>query len=805
MLNGKPIGVPVEPKVIVSSQRMLKLKYAKAFNVKLSTHDNSLFTISRENATSNNGKLNVTVQIIDNSFQFPSSYLNFEGVDFYFCKTTSSRNMTYSSQNVTYFTPVIDVFNSATPGNGNSVVKYNLCNLSGYNSPAKDLTFKFINFTTTASKANSFVVGDEITLDAKLHATVKNAGEVEVEIGKLVLKNNAILPVSGSTPVIITLKDGGIHNADKEWKFEARDWTIDPKVGGLESKNCTLHTGTIDIPYSYFNLRSDFAYLGNPDCSKLNMAGYPVKLRPGAMTTTGYNASCGSDGVGHWQLIIHPASSGIYAGMSPAYVENLPNMHANLELETVSLLSNGEDVFTIGTGAATMKLYNIVDFKPQMVFTLNDGLILSGTLGFHIPRVSQNVGTSLTFRKSQPIASNPIPDPIDIGFEAKGNVLFKINPSGQKFNTTSNTFTTYGTVEEPGKLDPIQVLLTYHSNTDISKITTDIIESPNATGQKVKIGEDKTYLEKVECNMNADQTDWSLLTFEGDMAGFNGVKDDANKHMVFTVHGEIEAEQNEFGADGIDAEFGGMKISYHNGRLLGSLTMENIPLGSVIVSGMANILMDSEGWAFYSNASADGVPCPDNTTVYMGILIGNYPSGITTDMSNVVLKYAVKKEMPPTFNEGLKGFFMVGGRNLPISGLDIGIDVVVASAYVRVPVAAVDASFYMNFANGQKVIGTGLNGKLVIEFGLESITCTDLSGGAFAEVYAGGIYDNGSLNFSGGASFGAELNISQGIPYLAGCIDAIDIDVPTINGGFRFSLNPFDVKMCLGKDCEKQP
>jgi hypothetical protein len=528
------------------------------------------------------------------------------------------------------------------------------------------------------------------------------------------------------------------------------------------------------------------------------MAGYPVKLRPGALATTGYNASCGSDGAGHWQLIIHPASSGIYAGMPPAVVENLPNMNANLELETVSLLSNGEDVFTIGTGAAKMKLYNIVDFKPQTVFTLNDGLLLTGNTEFHIPRVRSSIGTTLTFRKSQPVNANPIPDPIDIGFEAKGNVKFSINPAGQQFNKTANTFTSYGFVSEPGKLDPIQVLLTYHSNSNVNLIKTDIIESPNASNQQVKIGEEKTFLEKIKCSMNADQTDWSLFKFEGDMKGFNGIKPEANKHMVFTVHGEIEATQDEFKADGIDCDFGGMKITYQKGRLLGSLAMENVPMGSVMVSGMANILMDSEGWAFYSNASADGVPAPEACTVNMGILIGSYPSGITADMSNVALKYAVKKEMPPTFNDGLKGFFMVGGRNLPLSGLNIGIDVVVASAYVRVPVAAVDASFYMNFANGKKVIGTALNGKLIIEFGLESITCTDLYGGTFADVYASGIYNNGSLNFNGGANFGANLTVSQGVPYLAGCIDAVSISVPTINGGFDFNLNPFDVKMYLG-------
>ncbi len=788
---GIPIGLPVESKVNISCKRMLKLKYGKTFNVKLNTYDNSLFAITRENQASTNGLLNATVQVIDNSFQFPSSYLNFEGTDFYFCKP-------FTVKNTISFTPVIDVFNSGTPGNGSGVVKFNLCNLSGYNGAAKNLTFKFINFITTADRANSFIEGDEITLDATLHANVKNAGKVEVEIGKLVLKNNTISPVSSATPIMITLIDGGIHNADKEWKFEARNWTVDAKVGGLESKNCILHTGSIDIPYSYFNLRSDFAYLGVPDCKNLTMGGYPVTIVPGAEATTGFNASCGSDGAGHWQLIIHPPSSGIYAGKSPASVKNLPNMNATLEMETVSLLSNGENVFTLGTGVSKMKLYNVVDFKPQTIFALSDGFVLAGGVDFHIPRVKQNIGARLTFVKSAPDLNNPTPDPIDINFEAKGNVKFVTTMTGQKFNSANRTFTTFGTVEETGKLDPIQVLLTYRSNSNVNLIKTDIVESPNAKAQLVKIGDSNTSLEKVKCTMTADQTDWSLLKFEGDMLGFNGVDASSNKHMVFTVHGEIDATQDGFVAQGIDTPFGGLKISYYKGRLLGTLTMVNIPMGSVLVNGVANILMDSNGWAFYANCSADGVPAPEPCTVYIGILVGNYPSSITADMTNTVLKYSVKKEMPETFNSGLKGFFMVGGRDLPFSGLDVGIDVVVASAYVRIPVAAVDASFYGNFIEGNMAIGLGLHGKIQMEFGLEAITCTELNGSVLVEVYVEGTIINKSLNIKGGAKFAVNLTVSQGVPYPGGCIDAINISIPTLGGGFDFNLNPFDVKLYLG-------
>ncbi len=786
MINNIPVGIPVESKVNVNSKRQLKMRYSNAFNVNLTTADGSLLAITRENQNSSSGRLNAAVHIIDNSFQYPSSYLDFDGVDFYFCRKMKI-------QNLSMYSPVIDVFNSKEKGNGSSVVKFNLCNLD--NSLARDLKFKFINFNTTADVEKSFIEGQEITLNAVLHAQVKNAGEVNVEVGKIVLKNNAVLPSSGSTPIIVSLIDEGIYDVDKAWKLEARNWKVDPKVGGLISKDVTLHTGKIDIPIAEFNLRNDFAYIGKADCNNLTMGGYKVDVDPQAETTTGFNQSCGSDSKGHWQLIIHPPKS----GKTPAVVKNLPNMNADLQLETVSLLSNGEDVFTIGTGAAPMKLYDVVDFKPILASSLNDGLILAGSLNFHIPRVKSNVGTLLTFTKNAHDSINPKADPIDLSFESKGNISFSTNAIGQRFSKSKKTFTTYGTVEEVGKLNPIKVLMTYQSMPQVKDINTTIIESPKAKGQTVNIGESKTYLEKIKCNMNAGQDDWSLFTFEGDMTGFSGIDAKSEKHMVFTVHGEIEAEQDKFAAEGINADFGLMKISYNKGRLLGSLVMDRIPLAGAIVSGVANILMDEVGWAFYSNASAEGVLAPEPTTVNMGILIGNYTSDLTSDMSSTVLKYSINKTMPETFNKGLLGFFMVGGRNLPLSGLDIGIDVKVAKAYVKVPIAAVDASFYGNFAGGSNEVGMGLNGMLRIEFGLGAITCTDLSGHAEANVIAGGKYVDGDLDFKGGADFGTSLTVSQGIPTPFGCEEALSIGYD-VSGGFNFILGTgkgFDVKMYL--------
>ena len=779
MLNGVPIGEPVQNEVVVSLKRDFKLKYAKAFNVKLRAPNNALFTIKKD-ASSGMGKLYATVAIVDNSFQYPSSYLNFEGTAFNFCSPVTSGQLTG------ILSPVIPVFNSSLKGNGNENVKFNLCNLTG-NGLASNLHFKFINFATTATPSGSAIEGDQITLNATLNAKMKDAGDVKVYIEKLVLKNKEIAPISGSTPLMIELKDGGIYDADKVWKIEAQNWRVDPKEGGVVSENCILHTGSIDIPYSYFNLRSDFAYLSDPNTDDINIGGFPIDFTPKAWASTGYNPSCGGDKKGHWQVIFYPPPN----GDTPARVWGLPNMNnAPLELETVSLLSNGESVFTIGTGADKMRLYKTVDFKPQSVFSLSDGFVLSGAADFKIPRVRDGVGVRLVFVKGASSVDSPTFDPIDLNFDGKGNIKFNVAENGQYFNRNDRTFTTYGFVQEPGVLAPISVKLTYFDNDTRNLIRTEIVESPLAPKQKVKIGAQNTSLEKITCRTTANQNDWDLFEFEGDLLGMNGISPNSNKRLKFTVHGEIEGNMDGFRGEGVDQSLDGIQMNYQNGRIVGTVTMDNVPLGSARVSGVANLLMDSDGWAFYSNCKAMGVQAPETCNLYMGMLIGDYPK-LLPEMSNTVLAYAIKKEMPQSFNDGVHGFYMIGGRELPISGLDVGIDVVVASAHVSVPQAGMDVAFYGNVDDGDLNLGLGITGGLRINFGLGSITCTDLYGYGSASANVTGTYADKSFKLEGGADFEADLKIEQGVPVpINDCAKAISIS-KTITGGFTFSSDPF--------------
>jgi hypothetical protein len=232
-------------------------------------------------------------------------------------------------------------------------------------------------------------------------------------------------------------------------------------------------------------------------------------------------------------------------------------------------------------------------------------------------------------------------------------VLFKpdlyknLNETKQAFDESARRFTAYGTVEEPGLLDPVQVLLTY----DAKFKNTKIVHSPLTPDQKIKIGSANTFLSNINCSMNVDTKNWDYLTFKGDLDGFGDDQmDKNNRRLSFTVFGEIKGTNQQFKANSISTPFGGLDITYEKGRLLGSLNMQNFPLGSTTVSGVANMLMDKDGWAFYSSATAKNVPVPEPATVNAGVLIGNYAS-VTNEMKNTVLTYAINKEIPNTFKE----------------------------------------------------------------------------------------------------------------------------------------------------------
>jgi hypothetical protein len=240
-----------------------------------------------------------------------------------------------------------------------------------------------------------------------------------------------------------------------------------------------------------------------------------------------------------------------------------------------------------------------------------------------------------------------------------------------------------------------------------------------------------------------------------------------------------------------------MELTYDKGRIRGSLTLPETQIGPFKAAASLNILMDSQGWCFYGYGTASQVPLPDPCQANIGFLIGYYDDNISSDIENTVLKYAVRKVLPEKFKTGkLHGFFTLAGRDLPIKGLDIDYDVIVAKAYLEIPVAGIDAYTYMN---GSSFVG-GFDAKVVVKFGLNSISCTNLYGSAAACIdFSGGIV-NGSVDASGCAGLSATIGVKQQTPLGLGCGDILFEGSVDFNASMDVQVHPFNVNFHLGSN-----
>jgi hypothetical protein len=191
--------------------------------------------------------------------------------------------------------------------------------------------------------------------------------------------------------------------------------------------------------------------------------------------------------------------------------------------------------------------------------------------------------------------------PVPIQFEAPGYVQFKNTKFGDNKNKPSpaaqaqlpeirlqnNLMVLRGTVEEPGELSPINVLLVhtptttriinevnYNNIADLATIN-DVANLPGsvqAFTQKIPIAGDAKYFDKVQCQMDKVGNDWGLLRFSGEVAGVLGMK---KNRLAFTVHGGIVANDQAVGVEGV--EVGGAKFSSMTDRRATSPAQPSCP------------------------------------------------------------------------------------------------------------------------------------------------------------------------------------------------------------------------------------
>lgn len=715
--NGQLEGAPSASEVKLDATSSLKLSYLERYNV--------LVTASGENAaapellkigknTSGRGIINGYVNIVDNSFNYPSSYLNFTQKDqFYLCTKTGNQ-----------LKNKLDAILAPTgTGTGlTTVTQYHLGNLK-----AQAIQFKFLQFNATADPLKSFIdLQGKIHLDVSLQCKIPNAKpeNFTVHAGGVILDNEKVYPSTDTTVLLVQLE---------KWVMEIRNWSIDPMKGGIYSKNGLIKTGKLDIPFTEFNLRPDMLVMNEFKLSELQLGGGVKKLEginPNHAAIV-YDEKTGSDMSGHWKLGITGAGDLPAASIrNLSFNGSLQNKYLSqdIHLEYIELLSNGEDILTIQQSAVPMIINQngLAQFRPQSISSGPDFFKVTGGLDIPAPRFAP-IMTTLQF-SGQPAAMKMEVVPVEMSFEGKGYVNF-FSFKDKKDTITQNKIVIPGYVVEEGGFNPVNA--TFYADGNKPADAYYHIEAEkgfllNLTSEAPAGGKSGNYNFKIlEGGMKVPKgaNDWDLLTLTGNLLtndatlATGGNNTNQNK-MTFTVKGGIEVDGEAVKVTNISLPFGKMNMVYEfeTKSLIGSLMVNDQQLGPFKAGGTVQMAIDPQGWYFLGACMVStGIPGPLNT-MNMGFLLGNhnFSGGDWTNVKDAVSQYSFDKSslcwlQGKANSGGIHGFYITAGKH--ILDESIGFEVPMAALTLQAEVGA-EASLYTDFSNPGVQLSGGLYGRV---------------------------------------------------------------------------------------------
>lgn len=811
IVNGKRIAIADEQAISIEGIEKIKLRYTSKYNVILedkSNHGSSLIheEIKIRRDENNKGYIHGKVYIVDNSFNFPSSYLKFnDNQDFYLCniinkkvnntvkaivsqwteseaaehmannKPTASTNQfnnEYNYSSVAVFGQIPNLQTSINKLNTNqnqqnvtnspnsnvsffgpfTVIpfkQYNLCNYL-----LDSIRMKLLMFDAAADPENSY-----ITTDGKIHFAVKVKCEIanakpnkfSIVIPEMIIDNNSISSGAINKPLKLELE---------KWILEVNNWSLNPLKGGFYSNNSYLRTGQIDIPVALFNLRKDMLVIDSFQVSN-------ISLGKGVINLSGINKNnvnilfdnkVGSDMGGHWRVNI--SGNGINPAARISGMTDFLDKDA-IDLEYLQLLSNGENILSIKQGIEyRLNRNKLAKFEPVGITSEATYFSLYGDLTLiDAPRIAS---FPLKINYSKGNSNKLIADiqPTYMTFESKGFVEFKSNSNTIPV-ISKDSIIIKGTVEEKNALPKIKSIFYGYPNNPAKNY--EIILEKNQEFKPLN-----SLILKIDSggiSINKIQKDWDLLTFSGIILNKNGNDNISGNRMKFTVYGEVKVNGNGFNISNLSS-FPGFELVYEfeNARMVGKMNIPETDLGAVKVAMDAEVLFDNKGW-YFGAAGKIIVPAFPLLNAKAGIIIGNYPL-FTNSLKSMLIQYSPTADIC-NFKSGVNGFYMMAGKPIVDINKSIGLGPVAFSLKANVDLGA---DILMNFSNGGTniLIGAGMYGYVKAE--MSTITCTNIYG----DVNVKGRFDcglkNSNLSIGGKVSTGFKVSISQGIPtFIDGC------------------------------------
>lgn len=640
---------------------------------------------------------------------------------------------------------------------------FNVVNMSG-----GGLNFKVNSFNADSDPNQSFFNYDTVKLKTTLHTNIQNASpsDLNLNIGDVVFHQAGIDPIVGEKEFSFTM--------DK-WKLESKKWYFNK--GYLTLTEGKLKTGA-DIPIKSLQVTPTSFLSPDFDFTSLMVSG----IVP--LTITGNIAFDYNSFKKYWYVSVSKKQGQSYS----AYFKNLPGMQPNVLMKISNFEINSKESFFTLTPLYGQKLFlyqvGILELGAAGALMAYDDYLYIPGLSFDIPKVSQSTGVEYYKGSDDKIAFRM--KGININTNAGNGVYLKFGVNEEQQNSQvldEDGFRSFGVVGEDGKFELKCRLFHTLDSTSI------LVETPNTPFtslnqfQTLKIGSEKTYLEKVTGGMKVASKQWKNFHFEGDLAGTKGIEDD-NKRLSFTVYGEIKADNQKISLKNVDTPFGGMSWTYEfeNSRLIGTMDIHQ-DFGGIKLDGTSEMLIDGSGWYFLGGGT---MQVPGIGPGYAAVLFGDYPT-MTSSVKQKFAASSYKKSLPNSFQSNISGFLFSGAMSIPVIVPHIGFDLKIVSAEFGVD-AGGDIKIYKGFDEGGSTYGLSALGFIHAFLNMDAITCTDLSADALVELGFDGNYQTGSgtFNLDGCGGFSLSAHLTQ---KLWGCdLDGCGCMGTIFDEGFDLSL-----------------
>ena len=415
------------------------------------------------------------------------------------------------------------------------------------------------------------------------------------------------------------------------------------------------------------NIRPDALREGEIDFTKGLSIGNIVELKLSDDIKPKFNFDAG---VGHYRISVVGNTDGPAAWTE----QNLADCNKALEFNSIGMLSDNSTVLSIGN---EMTFYNIMPVYIDQIMSGSGYFILSGMPNMGIPGMIPTLA-NIKYTKENNILSAEL-QPLSSVIDCNANTVFKPEQVKGRQTLSNGLYTAHGTfhIKPPAGSGGDELTMKgYLSKTSTSCVIDAVPQTINFGKEEMKV---------IEGDISVSNNHWGELVFDCN-TNSTGLSDD--NVITYTIHGGVEADGKAIKVDEINTPLGSLSMAYlfPENALVGDLTITaNLNMGfATLMGGQMKMRFDPNG---YYMGFAGGLEL-SLQQFEGGFILGDYDGNLNAFAKPMLSNF---ENEPPSFNNGLKGFYAIGQRNfinksIPLAVLDVGLKAGVG-AYVKLDFA----------------------------------------------------------------------------------------------------------------------